>query len=575
MNNQKKLLYVGYVRISGSTEQKNRNLSIPSQIEQINQYAKNHPEIVIKTIYKEVHSAFKGWKRPIFRKMCEDLSLDKKITWVIVFKRDRVSRNPDDYLSLQNIRGTQNPVDVISVTEPMITSYLGRYMIRDLQNRSILYSEELSFRVKLWQRKKLQMWGYPYSTPYGYKKIEWRLFPDEKKQEIVKYVYKEYAKWKLWIKNLAKKTNDHFKEAKVTKSKVEAMLSNTIYYWMYTAKRNLTKENYLLFGADWPGVLEEKYMIKSIEPILTKEEFENIQLIKEYKKTCKKQNYRRANAKFPKIYMCSCGRKLRRYDRKWVRYLFCPKDKNTVHGLECYEWHTSLNILDDQIERLIRSIIPSANLRQQAHKRIREQNMNASKDLNTHLKQLLQDIHIAEEKLTEVQECYISSEITKETYTSITKKLKNTIHERKIAIQTYDSDNDLIQSRKKIGDLMNIFEKREQMLEESETNKKSSQVYAMVFKAFVNLTITGRNISKYQLFPLFDILKCHRISQWQREQDLNLQLRCRRPLCSQLHYPSIYIKLFHLVHLDASQDSVYLTAPVSTLLWLLSVLEDS
>lgn len=49
--------FLAYVRVS-SHEQAERNLSIPSQIEQIKQYARNNG-IVIKKLYEEEHSAFK------------------------------------------------------------------------------------------------------------------------------------------------------------------------------------------------------------------------------------------------------------------------------------------------------------------------------------------------------------------------------------------------------------------------------------------------------------------------------------------------------------------------------------
>ncbi|MEI6673493.1 MAG: recombinase family protein [bacterium] len=121
---------------------------MPSQVDQVNYYVRSKPEIEVVKVYKEVHSAFKG-NRPVFNQMLKDIKDHKNIKGLIVMKWDRISRNPDDYLKLQNIRGASNPIDIISVTEPMISSYLGRYMVRDLQNRSILYSEELSFRVKI------------------------------------------------------------------------------------------------------------------------------------------------------------------------------------------------------------------------------------------------------------------------------------------------------------------------------------------------------------------------------------------------------------------------------------------
>jgi len=70
--------YLAYVRVS-SHEQAERNISIPSQIEQIESYAKQN-WYIISEIYKEETSAFK-WKRKVFIKLLEDLKKSNEIFW--------------------------------------------------------------------------------------------------------------------------------------------------------------------------------------------------------------------------------------------------------------------------------------------------------------------------------------------------------------------------------------------------------------------------------------------------------------------------------------------------------------
>ncbi len=108
-------------------------------------------------IFSEEHSAYKG-SRPVFADMLKEIRKNRNWKGVIVFKFDRVSRNLDDFLALEKLM-KERGMEVVSVTEPMLNSYLGRYMVRDIQNRAILYSEELSFRIKLGLRKKLQTGG--------------------------------------------------------------------------------------------------------------------------------------------------------------------------------------------------------------------------------------------------------------------------------------------------------------------------------------------------------------------------------------------------------------------------------
>ena len=60
-----------------SYEQSQRNISIPSQIDQINNYAQANG-IFIKNIFKEENSAFKH-NRPIFSQMLQELEQSKDI----------------------------------------------------------------------------------------------------------------------------------------------------------------------------------------------------------------------------------------------------------------------------------------------------------------------------------------------------------------------------------------------------------------------------------------------------------------------------------------------------------------
>ena len=66
--------YIALVRVS-SYEQKERNISIPSQIDQIQRYCTEHKLELVK-IYKEENSAYK-WKRAVFWGMIKDLKKSK------------------------------------------------------------------------------------------------------------------------------------------------------------------------------------------------------------------------------------------------------------------------------------------------------------------------------------------------------------------------------------------------------------------------------------------------------------------------------------------------------------------
>ena len=71
----------------------------------------------LKKIYQEEQSAFK-WKRPIFHEMVNELKR-WNVAGLIVFKFDRISRNLEDFLKIDNIIRERN-LEILSVTEPML-----------------------------------------------------------------------------------------------------------------------------------------------------------------------------------------------------------------------------------------------------------------------------------------------------------------------------------------------------------------------------------------------------------------------------------------------------------------------
>lgn len=75
----------------------------------------------------------------------------------------------------------------------------------------------------------------------------------------------------------------------------------------------------------------------------------------------------------------------------------------------------------------------------------------------------------------------------------------------------------------KIIKFMNVLEIYEQKLTLGDKNKKSSQLFPIIFKGVVNLIIDRRNIRSYQLFKPFDILEKCDNSVNRKAQDSNLR----------------------------------------------------
>ena len=495
--------YFAYARISGSKEQRQKNLSIPSQIDQIENYVKHHPEIKISKIYTEIHSAYKG-KRPVFHKMLLELRRNPTIKGIIVMKRDRVSRNPDDYMKIQKIRWEDNPVEVVSVTEPMISSYLGRYFVRDLQNRAILYSEELSFRVKLGQRKKMQMGWYVYAAPYGYKTVNGYLIEDNdgNKAEIVKYIFQMYSTGQIGYRELAKKVVQKFNPKNFYWKRVDFIIRSSIYYGVCTKVRNLNSQEYVFFGAEKPGKFTEQYPIKHIAPLITKELYDQCQEVRQ-----RNNPYARRSggvAKFPKIYQCSCGRRLRRLDKPTRRYLFCGKEINGAHPHRCKERHTPLLDLDKDIESIIRRVIPPKNIREEMTQYVKDKIDTAGSDKNKQLSENLQEIRQLQKKLQELTSNYTTGAISNEVFVLSSEQINDNIRSLKGEISALEDFSSFSRAWHKVIRFIEILWIYEQKLDSLTGWEKRSRVYSAFFKQALTCVVWSRKISSYVLKQPFE-----------------------------------------------------------------------
>lgn len=350
---EKRNKYLAYVRVS-SHEQAERNISIPSQIDQINNYAKQNWYFVWD-FYKEENSAYK-WKRKIFNELLQDLKTKNDIKWVIVFKFDRLSRNLDDFVKIDKIIRDKN-IELLSVTEPMLNSYLWRYLVRDMQNRAILYSEELSFRVKLWIRKKLQLWWSAWwYTPFWYDNIKSKLIPNEN-AKIIKEIYTLYSYWQYWIRELTKRIKNDYKLEKIPK--LERILENQIYTWKISKTWELWNEEYIFWGYDKAWTYKEEYDLNYVIPIISNDLYDLCQKVKSERSLKTTQS----NFTYPKIFKCSCGRNLSRDDKKWNMYLRCTNHINWIFKIKCNEKYINIRNIEWEIKDVLLKICLNQSIR--------------------------------------------------------------------------------------------------------------------------------------------------------------------------------------------------------------------
>ena len=509
--------YIAYVRVS-SYEQAERNLSIPSQVEQIQNYAKQS-WITIGKIYKEEHhSAFKG-NRPAFNQMLKDVKHSKTWRGLVVFKFDRLSRNLEDFIKLEKILKDHN-MDLVSVAEPMLNNYLGKYMVRDMQNRAILYSEELSFRVKLGFRKKMQMGGYIGGrAPYGLKLVNGYILPDDEKAEVVSFVFENYATGYFWFRVLAKLVRQTFKLKNFTHARVEHIIDSSMYCGYKTKERNLSNSEYVFWGYDKPWKYTEIYQMKYITPIITKELYDKCQLIRQGNKVYKGE--RSGTAKFPKIFQCVCGRNLKRDDKKGHRYFGCTKQMNNVFNVKCKQWYANFKVLEPQFEKILSRMLLTSNIRAKIIKETEARMSTSEEQRNDGLLSKLKEYEQVQSKIAEITNSYTAWRIEQEAFELTLRGVSDKIANLKSDISLLQDTRQTMEAGHKVIRFMNILETYEKNLTSKDKNKKSSQLFPILFKGVANLIVDHWNIRSHQLYKPFDILEKSDNSQWRKMGDSN------------------------------------------------------
>lgn len=182
-----------YIRVS-TDAQFEEGYSVEAQKEQLTAYC------ISKKIKKYEYYIDGGWsgsniERPEMQRLIDDIKEDK-ISHVIVYKLDRLSRSQKDTLYL--IEDVFNPhgVDFVSLNESMDTSTpVGRLMLGILSAFAQLERENIRLRTRMGMKERVKtgLWMGGGRVPFGYDydKISGVLVPN-KDAEKVRQIYKLY-----------------------------------------------------------------------------------------------------------------------------------------------------------------------------------------------------------------------------------------------------------------------------------------------------------------------------------------------------------------------------------------------
>ena len=180
---------VVYARYScdNQTEQ-----SIEGQMRVCREYAERH-EIVIVDTYIDRAMSGTNDNRPDFQRMIKD-SAKREWEIVLVYKLDRFSRNKyETAIHKKTLR--DNGVKVVSAMENIPDTPEGIILESLLEGMNQYYSAELSQKVRRGMRETRNKGLYQGGRlPYGYKLDGRRIVIDEKRADVVRYIYDRFSK---------------------------------------------------------------------------------------------------------------------------------------------------------------------------------------------------------------------------------------------------------------------------------------------------------------------------------------------------------------------------------------------
>lgn len=223
-----------YARVS-TKEQEKEGFSIPAQLKLLNDYAlKNDIHIIEKFTDSETA---KQSGRTNFNEMLKFIKKNKDINIILVEKTDRLYRNFQDYVKLEEFN-----LEIHLVKEGSVLSDNSKSHEKFIHGIKVLmaknYIDNLKEETIKGLREKANQGYFPGKAPYGYKNItddsgKKIIAIDEQNAHYVKRAFELYATGNYSLRGLNNKLFDEgFRNKagkKYSKSIIERMLKNIFY----------------------------------------------------------------------------------------------------------------------------------------------------------------------------------------------------------------------------------------------------------------------------------------------------------------------------------------------------------
>ena len=221
-----------YTRVSTDNQAEQEFSSCEAQEEKIKSFISSQENWQVYKIYNDPGYTGANTERPALQELLHDIQ-GNKINTVLVYKIDRLTRSPRDFYQLIE-HFEKHCVDFISITERFDTSTPSGRLLRNIMLTFAQFERELTSertRDKMFERAKKGLWNGGF-VPYGYRREDKKIIPNEKESDTVKLIYESYITsgsltnvYKtLKNKKLSNRSGDIF-----LKSHIARILRNSVY----------------------------------------------------------------------------------------------------------------------------------------------------------------------------------------------------------------------------------------------------------------------------------------------------------------------------------------------------------
>jgi DNA invertase Pin-like site-specific DNA recombinase len=346
----------GYIRVS-TEEQALKGLSIETQMEEIESYAKAH-NMKLEGFYidRGITARKSLHKRTDFMRMMGDVE-SGRIKHIIVLRLDRFFRNIYDYHKMMNEYLTPNKCDWSAVKEQYTTATTnGRLMINLRLSIAEQECDTDSDRIKdVFENRVKNGFAITGSQPFGFTIKDKRVVIDEEKRAIVEDML-NYVELSSSVNGTLKYMKNKYNISFIYES-LSRLLKNTMLYGSYRGN-----DNYC-----------EGYM--------TKERFENMRRLLDKNIRQRKNNY---SYIFSGLIICDeCGYHMHGAHYNQYSYYRCSNhyaNKKCNNGGQTNEVYIE-NYLLENVNRLLSDYVLSVEKLEQKPKNVKSNKKTIEKKL--------------------------------------------------------------------------------------------------------------------------------------------------------------------------------------------------